>query len=110
MNESPRYRLDFIVPESYDISEDPPEGEFFSGTPTSNPTLGRLRAAMSTDSRWERSMLAPWKPRGVAGQHLIVWVDLDEEISETVIGDGVYDVVSDAIPGVTLVEVVQTPL
>jgi hypothetical protein len=108
MSGSPRYRLDFIVPESYDISEDPAEGEFFTGTPSRNPTLERLRSAMSADSRWKRSLLAPWKPG--AEQHLIVWVDLDEETAEAVIRDGVYDVVSDVLPGVMLVGIVQTPL
>jgi hypothetical protein len=108
MSGSPRYRLDFIVPESYDISEDPAEGEFFTSRPSRNPTLEHLRAAMSADSRWQRSMLAPWKP--IAEQHLIVWVDLDEETPESVISDSVYDVVSEVLPGVTLVAIVQTPL
>lgn len=108
MSGSPRYRLDFMVPESYDISEDPVEGDLFTGAPARNPKLERLRAAMSSDHWWQRSILAPWKPG--TQQHLIVWVDLDEETAEAVISDGVYDVVSDILPGVMLVGIVQTPL
>jgi hypothetical protein len=108
MSGAPRYRLDFIVPESYDISEDPVQHDLVTGAPARNPTLERLRAAMSSDHRWQRSILAPWKPG--TQQHLIVWVDLDQETAEAVIGDGVYDVVSEVLPGVMLLGIVQTPV
>jgi hypothetical protein len=71
----PRYRFDFLVPEIHVISKDYPGIEEPVTPPPRNPTLDRLRAALAEDPRWERSMLAPWRPFGQC-QHLIVWLDI----------------------------------
>lgn len=89
----PRFRLDFIVPEGYDIAET---------EATRNPTLESLRSALIA-SGWDGSMAAPWRPStDGATQHLIVWVDLHEQIHERALGVRVASVVGDVLPGVRL--------
>jgi hypothetical protein len=105
--ETPRYRLDFLVPEIHDIAEDH-AGIDAPAPPPRNPTLDRLRAALAEDRRWERSMLAPWKPFGQY-QHLIVWIDLTQPESEEVIRDAVTGIVNCYLPGVRLAEMVKNP-
>nr|MBA2599306.1 hypothetical protein [Actinomycetota bacterium] len=80
MADNLRYRLDFVVPERHDIAEE-------HDSPVHNETLDGLRAALATDPRWERSMLAPWRPFGDV-QHLIVWIDLGRPGSEGFSGRG----------------------
>ena len=96
-----RYRLDFVVPERHDIAE-------AHDSPVRNETLDRVRAALALDPRWERSMLAPWRPLGQA-QHLIVWIDLAEPGSEPEIAIVVSGIVNDFLPGSTLIEMVENP-
>jgi len=96
-----RYRLDFVVPERHEIAE-------AHDSPARNETLDRVRAALAGDARWERSMLAPWRPVGAA-QHLIVWIDLPQAGSETAIGTVVSRIVNDFLPGSTLTEMVPNP-
>ena len=96
-----RYRLDFVVPERHDIAE-------AHDSPVRNETLDRVRAALALDPRWERSMLAPWRPFG-EGQHLIVWIDVPEPGLETAIGAVVSGIVNDFLPGSTLIEMVKNP-
>jgi hypothetical protein len=97
-----RYRLDFVVPQRYDITE-------AHDSPVRNETLDRLRAALALDTRWPRSMLAPYTPAGGV-QHLVVWVDLPEPRAEAAIGAVVSGIVNDFLPGSTLAEVVKNPV
>jgi hypothetical protein len=106
--DTPRYRLDFLVPEIHDISEDHAGIEASLTPPPRNPTLDRLRAALAEDPRWERSMLAPWRPFGQY-QHLIVWIDLTQPESEEAIRDAVTGIVNDFLPGVRLAEMIKEP-
>jgi hypothetical protein len=106
--ETPRYRLDFVVPENHDIAEEHFGLEVPVTPPPRNETLDRLRAALADDPRWERSMLAPWRPFGQQ-QHLIVWIDLTQPESEIVVRDAVSGIVNDFLPGVTLAEMVKNP-
>lgn len=71
MAEPLRYRLDFLVPEMHDITEEHAGVAAPVTPPPRNATLDRLRAALAEDPRWQRSMLAPWRPFGQS-QHLIV--------------------------------------
>jgi len=109
VTETPRYRLDFLVPEIHDIGEEHTGMEAPVAPPPRNPTLDRLRAALAQDPRWERSMLAPWRPFGQY-QHLIVWINLTGPQSEDVIRDAVTAIVNNFLPGVRLAEMVQNPL
>lgn len=93
-----RYRLDFVVPDQHDVAE--------PDSVTRNPTLDLIRTILAADDRWERSMLAPFRPYG-EGQHLIVWVDT-ERPGKAVIGVAVSEIVREVLPGVTLTEIVQT--
>lgn len=54
-------------------------------------------------------MLAPWRPFGQY-QHLIVWIDLARPESKEVIRDAVTRIVDDYVPGVRLVEMVDSPV
>jgi hypothetical protein len=105
----PRYRLDFLVLEIHDIAEEHAGAQAPVTPPPRNATLDRLRAALAEDPRWTRSMLAPWRPFGQY-QHLIVWIDLTQPESETVIRDAVTGIVNEYLPGVTLAEMVENPL
>ena len=105
--EPPRYRLDFLVPRIHDITEE--HAGVGGRVPPRNPSLDRLRAALSEDPRWVRSMLAPWRPFGQY-QHLIVWIDLARPESKEVIRDAVTGIVDDYVPGVRLVEMVDSPV
>jgi hypothetical protein len=96
-----RYRLDFVVPERHEIVE-------AHDSPARNETLDRVRAALAEDPRWERSMLAPWRPVG-AVHHLIIWIDLPHEGLETAIAAAVSGIVNDFLPGSTLTEMVPNP-
>ena len=109
MAETPRYRLDFVVPERHDIAEDYGSPTPSASQPARNETLDRLRAALATDPRWERSMLAPWRPVRER-QHLIVWIDLTRPGSEVVIRDAVAAIVEAVLPGAELMEMVKNPL
>ena len=109
MAETPRYRLDFVVPERHDIAEDYSSPALPASQPPRNETLDRLRAALATDPRWERSMLAPWRPVSERRQHLIVWIDLTWPESEMAIRDAVSAIVDAILPGVELVEMVRNP-
>jgi hypothetical protein len=97
------------LPESHDIAEEHSGLEVPVVPPPRNKTLDRLRAALAEDPRWERSMLAPWRPYGQQ-QHLIVWLDLTRTESEAVIRNAVTAIVSDVLPGVTFAEMVKDPL
>jgi hypothetical protein len=108
MADSPRYRFDFGVPESYFISEEHAGVEATVTPPPRNPILDKLRAALAKDYRWERSMLAPWRPFG-EDQHLIVWIDLKRPGSEDEIRDAVSRIVGGFLPGVSLLEMVKNP-
>jgi hypothetical protein len=79
--DTPRYRFDFGVPETYFIAEQHAGVEPPVTPPPRNPILDQLRAALADDARWTRSMLAPWRPFGEE-QHLIVWIDLKRPASE----------------------------
>jgi hypothetical protein len=96
-----RYRFDFVVPDTHDINE-PDEAS------QNNPTLDQVRAALAENARWERSMLAPWRPYGQQ-QHLIIWIDLTKQESEMVIQDAVTDIVRSILPSSDLVEMVKNP-
>jgi hypothetical protein len=106
--ETPRYRLDFVVPERHDIAEDYGSPTLPASQPSRNETLDRLRAVLATDPRWERSMLAPWRPVSER-QHLVVWIDLTRPESEMAIRDAVSAIVEFILPGVELVEMVKNP-
>ena len=88
-----RYQLDFAVPERHDIAEpqDAPR----------NPTLQRLRAALSENPRWVSAMVAPFQRGPASEQHLIVCVDT-EEATKSVVSDAVSEVVDTILPGVGL--------
>jgi hypothetical protein len=88
----PRYRLDFIVPDGYDITE--------AGA-TRSPILESLRSALIA-AGWDGSMAAPWRPSADDTQHLIVWVDLHEQVQEETLGGRVAAVVGGILPGVRL--------
>lgn len=62
---------------------------------------------LAEDPRWERSMLAPWRPFG-QDQHLIVLLDITRPESEDVIGDAITGIVND-FPGVRLAEMTTEP-
>lgn len=109
MAEPLRYRLDFLVPEMHDIAEEHAGVAAPVTPPPRNATLDRLRAALAEDPRWQRSMLAPWRPFGQS-QHLIVWIDLTQPGLEEVIQGAVTGIVNNYLPGVTLVEIVKNPL
>jgi hypothetical protein len=100
VNATPRYRVDFTVPEIHDISEAYEGGR--------NPTLDRLRAALAKDHRWERSMLAPWRPFGEE-QHLIIWLDLAQRADKVILGEQVAKIVGGVLPGVRLDRVELQP-
>jgi hypothetical protein len=104
----PRYRLDFVVPERHDIAEEHFGVEVRVAPPPRNEILDRLRAVLAEDPRWERSMVAPWRPFGQQ-QHVIVWIDLTQPESEGVIRGAVTGIVNDYLPGVTLAEMVKNP-
>jgi hypothetical protein len=104
----PRYRLDFLVPEIHEISEDHLGIAAPATPPPRSPTLDRLRAALAEDLRWERSMLAPWRPFGQY-QHLIVWLDISRPRSEDVIRDAITGIVNNFLPGVRLAEMTREP-
>jgi hypothetical protein len=106
--DTPRYRLDFVVPENHDIAEEHFGVALRVTPPPRNETLDRLRASLAEDPRWERSMLAPWRPFGQQ-QHLIVWIDFADPESETVVRDAVSGIVNAFLPGVSLVEMVKNP-
>lgn len=72
------------------------------------PILDRLRAELAKDDRWERSMLAPWRPFGEE-QHLIIWLDLAERRDKVILGDQVAVIVGGILPGVTLGRVELQP-
>jgi hypothetical protein len=108
MAETPRYRLDFLIPEIHDIAEEHAGLQPPTAPPPRNPTLDRLRAALVEDSRWTRSMLAPWRPFGQS-QHVIVWIDLTKASSEESIRDAVARLVDHFLPGVELLEMVKNP-
>lgn len=108
MAEPPRYRFDFGVPERYFIAEEH-AGIETATPPPRNPLLDRVRAALAADPRWERSMLAPWRPFGDK-QHLIVWIDLTRPESEDIIQDAISGIVDQFLPGVRLLEMVKNPL
>ena len=109
MAEPLRYRLDFLVPEVHDIAEEHAGVKGPVSPPPRNATLDRLRAALSEDPRWARSMLAPWRPFGQS-QHLIVWIDLTQPASEEVIQAEITGIVNNYLPGATLAEIVKNPL
>jgi hypothetical protein len=106
--EPPRYRFDFGVLEGYFIAEEH-AGIDAVTPPPRNPILDRLRAALAADPRWERSMLAPWRPFGDE-QHLIIWIDLTQPESEDIIQDAISGIVDQFLPGVRLLEMVKNPL
>jgi hypothetical protein len=96
----PRYRLDFIVPGGYDITE--------TG-PTRSPILESLRSALIA-AGWDGSMAAPWRPSTDDDtQHLIVWVDQREAVHEAALGVRVAAIVGDILPGVRLERVDLQP-
>lgn len=96
----PRYRLDFIVPAGYDITET---------EATRNPILESLRSALIA-AGWDGSMAAPWRPStDETAQHLIVWVNLGEPVHEATLGVRVASVVGDVLPGVRLERVELQP-
>lgn len=96
----PRFRLDFVVPAGYDITET---------DSTRNPLLESLRSALIA-AGWDGSMAAPWRPSTDGGtQHLIVWVDLREPLHEGALGIRVAAVVGDSLPGVHLERVELQP-
>ena len=92
----PRYRLDFAVPDRHDIAEPDDTAR--------NPKLDHIRAVLADDGRWERSMMAPFRPYGQQ-QRLIVWVDTHDP-NRTAIGKAVFEIVDRVLPGVTLTDVV----
>lgn len=109
MAETHRYRLDFVVPENHDIAEEHFGVEEPVTPPPRNETLDRLRAALAEHPRWERSMLAPWRPFAQQ-QHVIIWIDLDGPDSEIFVRDAVSELVDDVLPSSRLVEMVKESL
>jgi hypothetical protein len=96
----PRFRLDFVVPEGYDIAET---------DAARSPILESLRSALIV-SGWDGSMAAPWRPStDGATQHLIVWVDIREPVHQAALGVRVAAVVGDILPGVRLERVELQP-
>ena len=97
---STRFRLHFIVPEGYDVTE---------ASTTRNPILESLRSALEA-AGWDGSMVAPWRPSTDDDrQHLIVWVEPRETIHEAALGIRVATVVGDVLPGVRLERIEQQP-
>lgn len=98
---APPMLLDFVVPDSIDITEEPPEGEFFTGDNVLNATLEQLRAALlQGDHRWELQRVTSLRDRD-ARQHLVVWVRADPDDEVQVLID-VGRIVADVIPGARL--------
>lgn len=103
-----RYRLDFVVPDELDITEEHAGVKPPLDPPPRNPTLDRLRAALAEDPRWKRSMLAPWRPFDEP-QHCIVWIDLTRPEDDAVIRAAVSRIVDTLLPGAWLLEMVKNP-
>ena len=108
----PTYRMDFLVRDDLDVTEEPATGEpLFNDNPIPNPTLERLRAALNRDSRWEFSRVTPLRPWGDPHrQHLIVWMDITRTDAEALLRDDVPGIVTDALPGTSLIGFMDTSL
>jgi hypothetical protein len=102
----PTYRMDFVVPDDLDVTEEPATGEPVFNDPAPNPILEGLRDALRRDSRWEFSRLTPLRPWGDPHrQHVIVWVDITRIDAETLLREDIYGIVVDALPGASLIGV-----
>jgi hypothetical protein len=107
----PTYRMDFVVPDDLDVAEEPPTGEPVFNDPIPNPILEGLRVALNHDSRWEFSRVTPLRPWGDPHrQHVIVWVDITRTDAETLLREDVHDLVTDALPGASLIAFIETGL
>lgn len=109
----PPFRFDFIVPEGIDVAEEPPEGEFFTADPVPSPLLERLRGALSADPRWTVKRVTPLRPDGdpERRQHLILWTFVAEHENDELLQAarlGIAEIVTDLIPGASLIGVQQT--
>jgi hypothetical protein len=103
------YRMDFLIPD--DIAEETSTGEPLFNEPIPHPILEGLRAALNRDSRWGVTRVTPLRPWGDRErQHLIVWVAITRTDAETILREGVYDIVTDAIPGASLIGIMESAL
>jgi hypothetical protein len=105
------YRMDFVIPDEVDIAEESTLGEPLFTEPIPHPTLEGLRVALDRDSRWSVTRVTPLQPWGDSErQHLLVWVAIARPDAETVLREGLYDIVTDAIPEASLIGIMEATL
>ncbi len=95
--------LEFQVPDDIDIGGSVPEGgNIFRDVIESTPTLEAVRSAVDTDDRWSLKRVVGSNPT------LFVCVEikgLTEDEARRVARGGVYDVVTNVIPGARFREI-----
>ncbi len=101
-----RFCLEFRVPRTTDIQENP-EDRYFKGEPFRSPVLEMVQGALAADDQWRLVRVSPLRPDTHGNQQLLVWVTSPPPREEawTIVRTGVYDLVTDAIPDAALLRI-----